>query len=113
MTLTDRSWSKPIAYHYLPGFGKPSSNRMTKNINLQKGHFETIPAPTSGLPIIAYCSNPSDGSSSSLRVMKYCFGHSRLEHKYLERGVEINEDISTFFKDDLGSYNGYGEWSEQ
>lgn len=99
------SLDKPIAYHYIPSFGKNDDTWIDKEIIMKKWVDEIIPSPQKGIPIIAYQMPQKEKESKEYASIEYCIGNYNNEH-----GVQKNDDITIFFKewDCVGPFG----WSE-
>lgn len=86
----ERSWDVPIAYHYIPSFGKPEGNWIQKVIIMKKWEDEKIPAPMKGIPIIAYSELQEENLSKDPATYKYFYGGGIFAK---------NDDISEGFKE--------------
>lgn len=90
------SWDKPIAYHYIPSFGKNDETWIDKEIIMKKWVDEKIPSPQKGIPIIAYQMPQKEKGSKEYASIEYCIG---VGGKRVWHGVHKNDDITIFFKE--------------
>ena len=93
----ERSWDVPIAYHYIPSFGKPEGNWIQKVIIMKKWEDEKIPAPMKGIPIITYSEPQKENLSKNPAPYEYFYGGGIFAK---------NDDISKGFKE----WNSAGPW---
>lgn len=110
--LTDESesWAKPIAYHYLAFYNTPENEWTDLNLLMHTWEYKEIPAPQSGIPVLAYIKKTVLEGGINHGASEYCLGQSRPEGDSVWYGVKADTDISTFFKDP--DVYGFMGWSE-
>ena len=84
------SFSKPIAFHFIPSFGMPEGKWINKEITIKKWKDEKLPAPMKGIPIIAYSEPQEEKMSKDPAPYEYFCGGGIFAK---------NDDISTGFKE--------------
>ena len=99
----DESWSKPIAYHFIPSFIESQGKWIEKEILLKKWENEIIPAPEKGIPIIVYQNPQENDTTSGIVPVEYCIGNEYY-------GGQKIDDITAYFKE-WDSAGPFG-WSE-
>ena len=103
------SWSKPIAYHFVPFYDGEGKGWSKQEIVFQKGNYEEVPAPNDGIPIICF------RDMIDPPTIRYCIGNSEYDKDNPQdrvwHGVKKDADVTTFFKDST-CYESLG-WSER